>query len=119
MTCAVTQDLEERARLMKLKMKLQQEGSLGNMPHHRLDYDHHGSRSSRSGDYGDRHDRSMSRDRERLERSRERGYERGRDFERGPRSRRNKGECGVDGTDVFCFVGGSSKRQASAITVFM
>ncbi|KAL8572844.1 hypothetical protein ACOMHN_011093 [Nucella lapillus] len=85
----VTQDLEERARLMKLKMKLQQEG-LSNMPHHRLDYDHHSrsGRSGRSGDYGDRHDRSMSRDR--LERSRDRGYDRGRDFERGHRGRRNK-----------------------------
>lgn len=84
---------------MKLKMKLQQEGGLGNMPHHRLDYDHHGSRSGRSSDYGDRHDRSMSRDRERLERSRDRGYDRGRDFERGPRSRRNKGGCRVEGSD--------------------
>ncbi|XP_070209321.1 regulating synaptic membrane exocytosis protein 2-like isoform X2 [Littorina saxatilis] len=86
----VTQDLEERARLMKLKMKQQQEGI---MPHHRLEYDHHSSRSSRSSrssDYGDRHDRSMSRDRDRLERSRDRGYDRGRDFERGHRGRRNK-----------------------------
>ena len=79
----VTQDLEERARMMKLKMKLQQEG---NMPHHRLDYerDHHNSRS-RSSDYMDRHDRSMSRDRI------ERGFDRGREFDRIHRSRRNKG----------------------------
>ena len=69
--------------MMKLKMKLQQEG---NMPHHRLDYerDHHNSRS-RSSDYMDRHDRSMSRDRL------ERGYDRGREFDRIHRSRRNKG----------------------------
>ncbi|KAK7480085.1 hypothetical protein BaRGS_00028645 [Batillaria attramentaria] len=86
----VTQDLEERARIMKLKMKLQQEGGGGSVAHHRMDYDRHSSRGSRMSDYGDRHDRSMSRDRDRLERSRDRGYDRGRDLERGHRSRRNK-----------------------------
>lgn len=89
----MTQDLEERARIMKLKMKLQQEGGLSSLaPHHyKPEYDHYGSRGSRGAmDYHDRHDRSMPRDL--TGRSQDRGYDRGRDGERGHRSRRNKGQ---------------------------
>ncbi|XP_025090828.1 regulating synaptic membrane exocytosis protein 2-like isoform X2 [Pomacea canaliculata] len=87
----VTQDLEERARLMKLRIKLQQDSGLGPIPHsHRHEYESYGSRGIRSGDYLDHHDRPMSHERDRMERSRDRGYDRGRDLERGHRARRNK-----------------------------
>lgn len=92
MFITVTQDLEERARLMKLRIKLQQDSGLGPIPHsHRHEYESYGSRGIRSGDYLDHHDRPMSHERDRMERSRDRGYDRGRDLERGHRARRNKG----------------------------
>ncbi|XP_067665969.1 regulating synaptic membrane exocytosis protein 2-like isoform X10 [Haliotis asinina] len=88
----VTQDLEERARMMKMKIKMGQHGS-GNIPlsdseayYSRRDVDRSKSR--------DRKDRRMDIDRDRGDRMRDRGmdrgYERGRDPERSHRGRRAK-----------------------------
>ncbi|KAI8764624.1 regulating synaptic membrane exocytosis protein 2 isoform X3, partial [Biomphalaria glabrata] len=89
----VTQDLEERARIMKMKMKLAQQGQGTPLMHPEGD-SRSTRRRDRHGDLGDRgHDRSISHDRvERMrERALERNYERGRDTERAHhRSRRHK-----------------------------
>ncbi|KAH9498275.1 Regulating synaptic membrane exocytosis protein 2 [Bulinus truncatus] len=89
----VTQDLEERARIMKMKMKLAQQGQGTPVMHPEGD-SRSTRRRDRHGDMGERsHDRSISHDRvERMrERALERNYERGRDTERGHhRSRRHK-----------------------------
>ncbi|XP_046375678.1 regulating synaptic membrane exocytosis protein 2-like isoform X2 [Haliotis rufescens] len=88
----VTQDLEERARMMKMKIKMGQHGS-GSIPlsdseayYSRRDMDRSKSR--------DRKDRRMDIDRDRGDRMRDRGmdrgYERGRDPERSHRGRRAK-----------------------------
>ncbi|CAG5135117.1 unnamed protein product, partial [Candidula unifasciata] len=87
-----TQDLEERARIMKMKMKLAQQGQGMAMTH--PDIESRLMRRDHRGEMMDRgHDRSISHDRvERMrERAMEKNYERGRDIERSHhRSRRHK-----------------------------
>ncbi|XP_041361301.1 regulating synaptic membrane exocytosis protein 2-like isoform X3 [Gigantopelta aegis] len=93
----VTQDLEERARLMKMKMKMGGSPSRHGSNYPQSDseayYSRHDKYLDRSKERGKSRERGVSMDRNRREHGRDRmdrGYDRGRDPERGNRSRRKE-----------------------------